>query len=123
MVATLSDTENDSFDEYVDECGNLMAFPATTDQVIVKSASGSKDSFDDEVPKKLNLQEAYDKLCTEFIKFKKALHLFRKEVNEVKIEKADLLVKLDETTRLVETLIVENTSLDEKVKNLEVKLS
>ncbi|XP_065633086.1 uncharacterized protein LOC136069000 [Quercus suber] len=33
----------------------------------------------------------------------------------------ELLVKLDETTRLVETLIMENTSLEEKVKNLEVQ--
>ena len=34
-----------------------------------------------------------------------------------------MLVKLDETTKLVKTLIVENTSLKEKVRNLEVKLS
>ena len=34
-----------------------------------------------------------------------------------------MLVKLEETTRLVETIIVENTSLYEKVKNLEVELS
>ena len=34
-----------------------------------------------------------------------------------------MLVKLDETTRLVETLVVENTSLEEKVKNLGVELS
>ena len=34
-----------------------------------------------------------------------------------------MLVKLDKTTRLVETLVVENTSLDEKVKNLKVELS
>ena len=47
----------------------------------------------------------------------------RKTLNEVKPEKADLLVKLDETTKLVENIIVENTSLDEKVKNLEVELS
>ena len=53
-IATLSDTENDSFDEYMDECGHFMAFVATTDI---------------EVPKKLTLHEAYDKLCTEFIKF------------------------------------------------------
>ena len=33
-----------------------------------------------------------------------------------------MLVKLDETTRLVETFVVENTSLEEKVKNLEVEL-
>ena len=32
-------------------------------------------------------------------------------------------MKLHETTRLVETLVVENASLEEKVKNLEVKLS
>ena len=44
-------------------------------------------------------------------------------LNEVKTEKVDLLVKLDETTRLVETLVVENTSLEEKIKNLEVELS
>ena len=34
-----------------------------------------------------------------------------------------MLVKLDETIRLVETLVVENTSLEENVKNLEVELS
>ena len=74
-------------------------------------------------PQKLTLQEAYDKLCIEFIKSEKTSHLYRKELNEVKTKKADLLVKLDETTRLVETLVVENTSLEEKVKNLEIKLS
>ena len=34
-----------------------------------------------------------------------------------------MLIKLGETTRLVETLVVENTLLEEKVKNLEFKLS
>ena len=34
-----------------------------------------------------------------------------------------MLVKLDETPRLVETLVMENTSLEKKVKNLEVELS
>ena len=123
LVATWSDTENDSSDEYVDECRRVMAFAASTDKVIMESASDSEDSFDDEVPKKLTFQEAYDKLCTEFIKYEKTSHLCRKELNEIKTKKADLLVKLDETTRLVETLVVENTSLEEKVKNLEVELS
>ena len=123
LVATWSDTENDSSDEYVGECSHVMAFAALTNKVIVESASDSEDSSDDEVPKKLTLQEAYDKLCIKFIKSEKTSHLCRKELNEVKIEKSDLLVKLDETTRLVETLVVENTSLEEKVKNLEVDLS
>ena len=57
LVATLSDTENDSSDEYVDECGHFMFFVATTDKVIVESASDSEDSSNDEVPKKLSLQE------------------------------------------------------------------
>ena len=100
-----------------------MAFAATTDKMIVESASDSEDSFDDEVPWKLILQEAYDKLCTEFIKSEKTSHICRKELNEVKTEKVNLLVKLDETIRLVETLVVENTSLEEKVKNLDVELS
>ena len=41
LVATWSDTENDSSDEYMDECGHFMAFAATTDKVIVESASDS----------------------------------------------------------------------------------
>ena len=45
-----------------------MAFVATTNKVIVMIASDNEDSSDDEVPKKMTLQEAYDKLCTEFIK-------------------------------------------------------
>ena len=123
MVATWSDTKNDSSDEYVDEFHHVMAFTASTDKVIMESASDNEDSYDDEVPKKLTLQEAYDKLCIEFIKSEKTSHHCRKELNEVITEKADLLVKLDETTRLVETLVVENTSFDGKVKNLEVELS
>ena len=99
LVATWSDTENDSSNEYVDECSHVMAFVATIDKVIVESASDSEDSSDDEVPQKLTLQEAYDKLCTEFIKSEKTSHLCRKELNKVKTEKVDLLVKLDETTR------------------------
>ena len=63
LVATWSDTENDCFDKYVDECIHVMAFAATTDKVIIESATDSKDSSDDEVPKKMTLQEAYDKLC------------------------------------------------------------
>ena len=113
LVATWSDTENDSSNEYVDECSHVTAFVATTDKVIVESASDSEDSSNDEVPKKMTLQEAYDKLCTEFIKSEKTSHLCRKELNEVKTKKADLLVKLDKTTRLVETLVMENTSLRE----------
>ena len=34
-----------------------------------------------------------------------------------------MLVKLDEITRLVETYVVKNTSLEKKSKNLEVELS
>ena len=60
LVATWSDTENDFFDEYVDECSHVMAFATSTDKVIVESASDSEDSSDDEVPKKLTLREAYD---------------------------------------------------------------
>ena len=85
-----------------------MAFAAITNKVIVESTSDSKDSFDDEVPQKLTLQEAHD---------------IWKKLNEVKTEKVDLLINLDETIRLVETLVVKNTSLEEKVKNLEIKLS
>ena len=87
LVATWSDIENDSSEEYVDVCGHFMAFAATTDKVIVESASDSEDSSNDEVPKKLTLQEAYDNLCTEFIKSKKTFHLCRKELNEVKMKK------------------------------------
>ena len=52
LVATWSDTENESSDEYVDECGHFMAFAATTNKVIVESASDSENSSDDEVQKR-----------------------------------------------------------------------
>ena len=55
LVVTWSDTENDSSDEYVDECSHVMAFAASTDKVIVESANDSEDSSDDEVPKKMTL--------------------------------------------------------------------
>ena len=61
----------------------------------MESASDSEDSSDDEVSQKLTLQEAYDKLCTEFKKSKKTSHRCRKVVNEAITEKVDLLVKLD----------------------------
>ena len=61
LVATWSDTENDSSDEYVDKCGHFINFIVRTNKVIVESASDSEDSSDDEVPKKLIIQEAYDK--------------------------------------------------------------
>ena len=122
LVATWSDTEDDSSDEFVDKCCHVMAFAALTDKVIVESTSDSEDSSDNEVPKKMTFQETYDKLCTEFIKSEKTSHLCRKKLNKVKTKKADLLVKLDETTKLVETLVVENASLEEKVKNLKLSL-
>ena len=43
LVATWSDIENDSSDEYVDECHHVTAFTATTDKVIVESVSDSED--------------------------------------------------------------------------------
>ena len=55
LVATWSDTENDSSNDYVDECRHVMAFAATTDKVIVESVSDNEDSFDDELPKKMTL--------------------------------------------------------------------
>ena len=80
LIATLSDTENDFSDEYVFECGHYMTFAATTDKVIVESANDNVDSSNDEVPKKLILQEAYDKVCTEFIKSEITSHLCRKSL-------------------------------------------
>ena len=114
LVATLSDSESDLSDEYEDECGHYMAFAAITIKVIMESASDSENSSDDEVSKKLTLQEAYDKLCIVFLKSQKTSHLCKKELNEVKTKKVELLVKLDETTRLVKTLAVENTSLEDE---------
>ena len=55
--------------------------------MIVESTSDSEDSSDDKIPKKLTLQEAYDKLCTEFIKSEKTSHLCRKKLDEVKTKK------------------------------------
>ena len=80
LVDTWSDTENDSSDEYVDECGHFMTFATTTDKVIVESVSDSEDSSDDEVRKKITLQEAYDKLCIEFKNLKRLLIFVEKSL-------------------------------------------
>ena len=56
LVATWSDTDNDSSDEYVDECSHVMAFAASTNKVIMESASESEDSYNDEVPKNLKMK-------------------------------------------------------------------
>ena len=66
----------------MDECGHFIAFATITNKVIVESASDSEDSFDDEVPKKMTLQEVYDKLHTEVIEFEKTSHHCRKELNK-----------------------------------------
>ena len=55
LVATWSDTKNDSSSEYVDECRHVMAFATTTDKVIMENASDNEDSSDDEVLKKMTL--------------------------------------------------------------------
>ena len=55
LVDTLSDIENDSSDEYVDKCGHFINFIVRTNKVIVKSASDSEDSSDDEIPKKMTI--------------------------------------------------------------------
>ena len=53
FVTTWSNTENDSYYEYVDECSQVMAFAASIDKVIVEGASDNEDSSNDEVPKKM----------------------------------------------------------------------
>ena len=55
--------------------------------MIMESASDSEDSSDDEVPKKMTLQEAYDKLCTEFIKSEKLLIIEEKSLMRQKLKK------------------------------------
>ena len=40
LVATWSDTENESSNEYVDECSHVMASAASIDKVIVESDCG-----------------------------------------------------------------------------------
>ena len=45
LVATRSDTENDSSDEYANECNHVMAFAISTDKVIMESANDSEDIF------------------------------------------------------------------------------
>ena len=61
LIATWSDTKNDSSYEYMVECGHFIAFATTTGKVIMESTSDNEDSSNDEVPKKLIIQEAYDK--------------------------------------------------------------
>ena len=52
LVATWSDIENDSSNEYMDECSHVLVFTASTNKVIVESTSDSEESFDDKYPRR-----------------------------------------------------------------------
>ena len=98
LATTLSDYKSHLSGEYEGKGSKYIAFTAMTNEVIVESASECEHDFEEEMPKKLTFREVYEELYTEYIKSENTSHLRLKALNDVKTEKVDLLVKLDETT-------------------------
>lgn len=98
LAATLSDYESHLSGKYEGKGSKYIAYIAMTNEVTVESAGECEHDFEEEIPKKLTFREAYEELYTEYIKSENTSHLRLKALNDVKTEKVDLLVKLDETT-------------------------
>ena len=84
--------------EYEGKGSKYIGFTAMTNEVTVESASECEHDFEEEIPKKLTFWEVYEELYTKYIKSENTSYPRLKALNDVKIEKVDLLVKLDETT-------------------------
>uniref|UniRef100_A0A7N2L7E5 Gag-pol polyprotein n=1 Tax=Quercus lobata TaxID=97700 RepID=A0A7N2L7E5_QUELO len=98
MAATLSDDEVFDHESESDQEGNFMAFTAI-------------------------VEGAYNKLCKIVAKDAMSVELGLKKINTPEQEKKNFLLKLFDANELLNSVKIENMSLLEKVKSLELKLS
>ena len=72
---------------------------------------------------RVDLQEAYNKLCKVAIKDAMIVELGLKKIASLELEKKNLLVKLFDANELLNNVKTKNMLLLDKVKNLELELS
>ena len=98
-----------------------MAFTATT--VVSEIETVDKNPSDGELSKNADLQEVYNKLCKIATKDAMSVESGLKKINTHEQEKKNLLLKLFDTNELLNSLKIENMSLIENVKSLELEFS
>ena len=118
MTVTLSDDEISDNESGSDEDGNFITFTVTT--VVDESVAVEENSFDEELFKDADLEEAYNKLCKVAAKGSISVDLGSKKIASLELDKKNLLVKLFNANELLNNVKTENMLFLEKVKNLEL---
>ena len=121
MAVTFSDGEVSDDESGYDEDGNFIAFTATT--AVNESISAEENPSDGELSEDADLQEAYNKLCKITAKDAMNVELGLRKIASFELDKKNLLVKLFNTTKLLNNVKTKNMLLIDKVKNLEHELS
>ena len=97
-----------------------MAFTATT--VVSKIKTIDDNPSDGELSKNANLQEACNKLCKIATKDAVSVEISLEKINTLEQEKKNLPLKLFDANELLNFVKIENMSLLEKAKSLELEL-
>ena len=97
-----------------------MAFTVTT--VVSEIETVVENLSNGELSEDVDLQEPYNKLCKIAAKDAMSVELGLKKINALELEKKTLLLKLFDANKLVNSVKIENMSLLEKVKILELEL-
>ena len=92
-----------------------MAFIATAVESEIQTVD--ENLFDEELLENADLQEAYNKLCKIATKDAMSVELCLKKINTLELE------KLFDANEPLNSVKIENVSLLEKVKSLELELS
>ena len=121
MAVTLSDDEVLDHESESDLEGNFMTFTATA--VVSEIETANENPSDEELSKNVDLQEAYNKLYKIAAKDAMSVESGLKKINTHEQEKKNLLLKLFDTNELLNSLKIENMSLIENVKSLELEFS
>ena len=121
MVVTLSDDEVFDHKSESDQERNFITFTATA--VVSEIETANENPSDGELSENTDLQEAYNKLCKIAAKDAMSVELWLKKINTLEQEKKNLLLKLFDANELLNFVNIENMTLLEKVKSLELELS
>ena len=111
MTVNLNDDDTIDQESDNDHEENFMAFTAIAkiDNIVVEDVA--------------DLQEAHNKLCKIAAKDAMSIVLSSKKIDTLECEKKNLLVKLFDTTELLNAIKTNNSTLLDQVKELENELS
>ena len=98
-----------------------MAFTATT--VVSETETADENPSNGKLSENANLQKTYNKFCKVATKDAISVDLGLKKINTLEQEKKNLLLKLFDANELLNSVKIENMSLLEKVKSIELELS